>query len=156
MQSVREIKKMGRRFAMGFTEGLLCGFFLFASTSVFAAGYAVRFGPPAVGRGGPNPVGLPPSALDTELSFATRRGFEANLSVTGALFGYRSQAKWGGYVSTGGGIVLDANGSGPGLYSSFGMDLGYASLEYQRAFGVSGKHTILPYAVRLGVILWTD
>lgn len=145
-----------------FAGALLCSFMLlfFSASPCLAAGYALRFGPPAVGRGGPNPVGLPPSTVDTELSFVTRKGFEADLSVTGLLFGYRAQSKWGGYVSTGGGVVLDANGAGPGLYSSFGMDLGCGwfcfSAEYMRAFGVSGKHTLLPYAVRIGAILWTD
>ena len=145
---------------MAFGRGLVATALCLSSPIAQAGGYALRFGPPGVGRGGPNPVGLPPTTLDGEISFATRSGFESNLSVTGVLLGYRAQTKWGGYVSTGGGMVLDANGAGPGLYSSFGMDVWCAwvcmSMEYQRGFGVSGKHTVLPYAVRLGAILWTD
>ena len=130
------------------------------ATSGYAAGYALRFGPPAVGRGGPNPVGLPPSVVDAQLSFVNRRGFEADLSVTGLFAGYRAQKKWGGYVTVGGGLVIDANGAGPGLMTAFGMDLGCGfmcfSMEYERAFGVGGARTLLPYAVRVGAILWTD
>lgn len=133
---------------------------LVSATPGYAAGYALRFGPPAVGRGGPNPVGIPPSVVDAELSFVNRRGFQADVSVTGLFAGYRAQKPWGGYVTVGGGVVIDANGAGPGLMTAFGMDLGCGhvcfSMEYERAFGVGGRHTLLPYAVRLGVILWTD
>lgn len=118
----------------------------------------LRFGPPAVGRGGPNPINLPPSFLDTELGYVTTGGFQSSLSVTGLLFGQRATAKWGGYVTLGGGFVLSAQGAGPGVFSEFGVDFRCGwfcwSAAYTQAVGFAGGSVTNPYAVRFGVSTW--
>ena len=93
-----------------------------------AGGYALRFGPPSVGRGGSNPLGIPPQVVDTQLAYVSKSKFEGSLSVTGVFAGFRRDSSWGGYVSLGGGLALDANGTGLGVYSSFGIDFACSDL----------------------------
>ncbi len=134
----------------------------FNTQTLFPFALGIRQGPPAVGQGGPNPISIPPSLIDSQIYFATEKGFETQLSVTGLLFGHRTSMKWGGYISLGGGFVLDANGGGLGIYSGFGYDFwcgwgGFCStVEYLQAVGMSGGTILSPYAVRLGVTVWTD
>lgn len=128
------------------------------SQTAMANGLLLRFGPPGVGRGGPNPVNLPPSFLDTELGYVTDQGFQTSVSVTGLLLGQRATAKWGGYVAIGGGLILSAQGGGPGVFSEFGVDFRCGlfcwSAAYTQALGIVGSGITSPYAVRIGVSTW--
>ena len=130
------------------------------SSLASALGLALRFGPPAVGRGGPNPVGLPPSFVDTQIAVISKTGLEGNFSVTGLFVGQRYENDWGGYVSVGGGIPISANGGGLGVYSAFGVDVNCGkfcfSAEYIRGLGLIGSGITQPYAIRIGALLWTD
>ncbi len=134
-------------------------FLLCASPQIaYPFGLILRMGPASLGNGGSNPVGLPPHAQDLELSVVTAKNWEFNLGLPGLLAGVRSVSKWGGYVALGGGIVIGANGVGPGMYSAFGYDVGWKVLkfnfEYKQALGITTGALISPYAVRIGVGLW--
>ena len=129
---------------------------LFSASSAYSSGISLKAGPPALGRGGPNPISLSP--VDFAISYITDGHFESSISATGILFGQRMQAKWGGYVSLGGGIIIGGLGVGLGPYSAFGMDWGTESwgtnMEYVQAIGVTGRGLTSPYAVRLGATKW--
>lgn len=121
-----------------------------------ASGFAVRVGPPGIGRGGTNPITLGPT--DWQFEYISDSLLETHLSVTGIFVGRRHPFSNGAYVSVGGGLPISANGTGLGVYSSFGVDLicGLVcfSAEYQQAVGISGSTIISPYAVRLGISSW--
>lgn len=131
---------------------------LFLAQSAYPFGLILRMGPVSLGNGGSNPLGMPPNAQDLELGLVTANNWEFNLGLPGLLAGYRSVAKWGGYVATGGGIVIDANGVGPGMYAAFGYDVGWktfkVNFEYKQAIGITSAALISPYAVRIGAGLW--
>lgn len=123
-----------------------------ANTAEGAVGF-IKLGPTGLGNGGPNPLGIPPNATDIEVGFATDSGFETTIGLPGLLFGYRGFSKWGGYVSSGGGIVIDANGAGPGAYSAFGVETGKSVKfysEYKQTIGITQVGLISPFAVRIG------
>jgi len=130
------------------------------STTAFSEAYIIRFGPASLGTGGPNPLGIPPGITDIEFSVLSSSGFESNVGVPGLLFGQRHQTPWGGYVSFGGGVALDAHDIGPGIYTAFGIDFGSQTcrfnLEYKQAVGVGVEtsNVINPYAVRFGGGIW--
>lgn len=118
----------------------------------------VHVGPPATGNGGTNPVSVPPvNFVEYEVQWVTASGFESNIAVTpGLLFGGRSKLGNNFYVAMGGGFVLDANGGGPGVYSS----LGYTgpgttafNAEFKQALGydTEAKKVVSPYAIRVGL-----
>ena len=127
-------------------------------TPALASGYSLRFGPPAVGAGGSNPVNLPPTLTDTQISYVTDGMLAFNLSVTGLYFGKIERKKWGGFIAMGAGLVLDANGAGPGVYAAFGLDFlcGWVclSMDYQQALGLTSGGIVSPFAWRLGVSQW--
>jgi hypothetical protein len=118
----------------------------------------VHVGPPSVGQGGSNPVSVPPvNPVEYEVEWISPRGFEANFGITpGLLFGARSQTGGGLYVGFGGGLLLSANGVGPGAYSSFGVNVGkkiFFNAELKQALGIAlDTNTIIsPYALRVGM-----
>lgn len=127
---------------------------------VFAGGVALRFGPPAVGSGGPNPVSIPPSARDMGLAYVTDKGMEYNLAVTGFSVAARHKTKWGGYSSLGAGIAFSVNGGGLGPYAAFGIEMGCGawigcfSAEFSQALGFGFGSVASPTALRLGIIKW--
>jgi hypothetical protein len=131
---------------------------LFSASTALASGVILRLGPAGLGHGGPNPLGIPPTTTDMELSYVSNSKWEFNLGIPGVFVGGRYQKNWGGYVSLGGGIVIDANAAGPGIYSAFGYDFGWNlvrfNIEYKQAVGVSSVALISPYAVRFGVGIW--
>ena len=142
------------------TTAILLLLTLVSSSQTSSVGLALRFGPPAVGRGGPNPVGLPPSLVDAQISVFSRSGFEGNFSVTGLFVGQRFQNSWGGYVTLGGGLPISANGGGLGVYSAFGIDLNCDKFcftaEYIRGIGLANEGITQPYGIRIGGLLWLD
>lgn len=124
--------------------------------SVMQAGIMnFRLGPPGVGTGGTNPVGLPPGASDLEFGYVTASKWETSASVVPGIFlGKRIDFK-GPYVSLGGGIAISANGVGPGPYSAFGYDFGSGpvrfNVEYKQAIGFTSGGIVNPYALRIGL-----
>ena len=123
-----------------------------ASTVIF------HVGPPSLGTGGANPISLPPvNIYEYELEYVTQSDWEADLAIIPGVFvGKRSRTQGGGsYVSFGGGYAIDANGSGPGVYSALGYDYGKTiawNFEFKQAIGYDfSKSTVVsPYALRIG------
>lgn len=133
---------------------------LTTATPAAASTFTIHVGPPSLGTGGSNPLSIPPVNLyEYELEYVTQNDWEANLGlVPGAFFGKRSRSQTGGggtYMSFGGGLAVDANGYGPGIYSSLGYDWGKPisfNIEVKQALGysVSNNNVISPYAIRMG------
>lgn len=129
-----------------------------ASAYAFAGELTVHIGPPSLGNGGSNPVSIPPvNPIEYEFIWLTDNDFESNIAVSpGLLFGNRSELG-NLYFSLGGGLVINANGSGPGVYSSFGYS-GDGTLafnaEFKQALGFdfSSETILAPYAIRLGAV----
>ena len=148
---LQHLKKMVRCLFLG----LLLSSCVY-SNPVMASSITLRLGPPGVGNGGPNPLGIPPSIVDMELTYLTKSGFETSLAaIPGLLFGFRTNAGPGLYASLGGGVLISANGVGPGMYAGFGSDFwcGWVcfNAEYKQAIGITTKHIIAPYALRVGI-----
>ena len=122
------------------------------------SGISVALGPPSVGRGGPNPLSLPPNMAELGLLYLTQSKVETRLAITGIQGGKRWESNWGGYFSLGAGLVISANGSGFGLYNAYGINFRCGmfcyNVEYITALGVTGSQIIRPYAIRLGVSVW--
>jgi hypothetical protein len=126
--------------------------------SAHAGEIIVHVGPPSVGQGGTNPLSVPPiNPIEYEVEWISPRGFEANFGITpGLLFGARTPFSAGLYVGVGGGLVISANGVGPGAYSSFGWNLGkkvFFNTEFKQAIGIAlnNNKLISPYALRVGM-----
>lgn len=125
-----------------------------------AATLALSIGPPAIGIGGSNAVGIPPQISDLGISFITEEQFEFHLGISGVFVGRRQVTDWGGYFSLGGGPVLSANGFGIGPYSLFGYqflrsEAGYSTfIEYLQAVGIGSRNLVSPYVVRIGIGKW--
>ena len=120
------------------------------------ADVTVHLGPASVGGGGPNPISIPPvNILDYELVWLSKNRSELSVSLfPGLFYGYRATMKNGGYISMGGGLVLNIHGFGPGFYSAFGYNsCGYLcfNIEYKQAIGFITGMTISPYALRIGL-----
>ncbi len=134
--------------------GLAIGFLIFASTAT-AGIVNLRLGPPGVGTGGTNPLGIPPGATDIDVGYVTQSKWETSLSLVPGLFVGKRIDFSGPYVSLGGGLAISANGQGPGPYSAFGYDFGKGSLrfnmEYKQSIGFTSTGIVSPYAVRLGI-----
>ncbi|MCX6106684.1 MAG: hypothetical protein NTY08_12720 [Proteobacteria bacterium] len=128
--------------------------------TAFAGQHALVVGPPIAGTGGSNPIGLPPALYDLEYSYVTDAGFETKVSVIpGLLFGYR-QKTGGLYVSGGGGLISDNNGTAIGAYTAFGYITGDGASGWHWVFGYTqtiGKGSaanqiISPSALRIGIV----
>lgn len=134
---------------------------IFLTSPIHAGDHSFKIGPAAIGSGGTNPVTLPPvDPMDWEYTYVSKDKFETNISIfPGIVFGPRFSKK-GLYISGGGGLLLSANGVGPGIYNSFGYITGDAApgwhlnFEYKQSFGYSSgnKQIITPSALRIGVI----
>ncbi len=116
----------------------------------------LHVGPIAGGAGGSNPISIPPvNIAEYELVYLTEDKTEWSLSIVpGVLYGYRSFLTKNAYVSLGGGIVLNFNGVGPGVYSALGYEFCFGpcfNVEYKQAVGHTGRQLISAYAVRVGV-----
>jgi hypothetical protein len=129
-----------------------------ASGPALASSITVHIGPPAVGSGGGNPVSVPPvNPIEYEFQYVSDGKYETNVAVTpGLLFGKRSESTGGVYVGFGGGLVLSSNGTGPGVYSSLGVNLGKtwqfnAELKQALGYDFSRGNLVHPYAIRIGL-----
>ncbi len=124
--------------------------------TVYGKSLTVHVGPPSVGAGGSNPLSLPPlNPVEYEVVYLTDAGREWSIGlVPGILYGGRFQQGIF-YVGVGGGLVISANGGGPGIYSSFGLDAGDRikfNIEIKQALGIDLGSTgiVSPYALRIG------
>jgi hypothetical protein len=135
---------------------------LTSSTGALSSSLTLNLGPPALGRGGPNPVSIPPSPVDIGFihvggSQGTRE-ISVSLSPGIFLWGYRIKQGPGPYASFGGGLITSANGGALGVYSAFGWDMLCNTFcfnaEYRQAIGLTSTHFLNPYAVRIGVSYW--
>lgn len=133
-------------------------FALFFATAAEAGTLTIHVGPPALGRGGSNPVSIPPvNPIEYEILYATDGGWETVIGlIPGLFFNRRARTSGGGsYVSFGGGLVIDGNGQGPGVDAAIGYDYGKPialNLEYRQAVGYDfASSTVLsPYTLRIG------
>jgi hypothetical protein len=120
-----------------------------------ASQWTIHVGPPSVGNGGSNPVSLPPvNPIEYEVELCTDSGTEWNFAVTpGILAGARTTFAKNFYSSFGGGYVINANGSGPGIYSSLGANIAWFNMEFKQALGFDfdSNSLLSPYAIRVGV-----
>jgi hypothetical protein len=128
---------------------------MFCSTYALSWPLTLRMGPPGVGTGGTNPVGIPPGIADLEFGYVTQSKWETIISAVPGLFIGKRIDFSGPYIGLGGGLAISANGVGPGPYSAFGYDIGSGSfrfnIEYKQAMGVTNQGIINPYAVRVGI-----
>jgi hypothetical protein len=124
------------------------------ATPVQAGMLTARFGPPSPGTGGANPLGIPPSVPDMEISYLSSSNWETSISIVpGILYGKRQDFN-NFYVTLGGGLFIDANGVGIGPYSAFGWESEGTfryGIEYKQALGITGSGLISPYAIRFGL-----
>lgn len=129
----------------------------FWALPALAGTFTVHVGPPAIGNGGPNPISIPPvRVVEYELQYCTDAGTEWNLAQTpGILVGSRTVFASSYYVSLGGGMVISANGTGPGVYSSIGANFDWFNLEFKQAVGFDydANQLISPYAIRIGATM---
>lgn len=130
---------------------------LFQNSTVLAGILTAHVGPVALGGGGPNPLSIPPlQPVEYEFVYITDGDSEFRLGISpGIFYGIRSPgSKHGLYVSAGGGIVINGNGTGIGAYTAVGYntecDFICFNAEYLAAIGIAGNKTLNPYAVRIG------
>lgn len=134
-----------------------CGIFWGVSQRSNAKTLTIHVGPPSVGAGGSNPISIPPvQPVEYEVVYLTDKDREWSVGlVPGLLYGARFYQN-PFYVGLGGGLVISVNGGGPGIYSSFGVNLGQSiqfNFEFKKALGLNLGSTSLvsPYALRMGV-----
>ncbi len=121
------------------------------------ADFTLHLGPVASGTGGPNPISIPPTQiLEYEFVWIISKTRELSLSIIpGIFYGARFSIIAGAYVSLGGGVAIDSNGVGPGVYSALGYDACSGrycfNVEYKKALGITQQTIIAPYAIRIGM-----
>jgi hypothetical protein len=134
--------------------------FWVGANSASGSSLTVHLGPPGLGNGGSNPVSIPPiNPLDYEVTYLTDNDYEWNFAFTpGLTFGKRETLPSEIYASIGAGLILNANGVGPGVYSAVGWNAGGDSqpvrfnLEFKQALAIANGRIISPYAFRIGAI----
>jgi hypothetical protein len=151
-QKAQHKKSLSLKVALSFL--LTISTFLIRPENAYAGLWMIRIGPPSVGTGGSNPLGIPPGAADIELSHISASNWETSLSVVpGMLLGKR-QDFGNFYVTMGGGLIINANGVGLGPYSAFGWESDGSfryGIEYKQALGLTKNGLISPYAIRAGL-----
>lgn len=129
---------------------------LFLTEISEGAGLTVNVGPLSGGRGGSNPLSIPPLNLaEYQVVYITPNSTEFVLGILPGLFyGIRSSEKGPFYASLGAGLVIGMNGGGPGVMSSFGFNLFCSSvcfnMEYRQALALGKGTAFSPYALRIG------
>lgn len=123
-------------------------------------GINFKLGPPGVQFGHSNPLGLPPGVQDISITYLWKCGHEINAElIPGPTFGLRYRAGDALYGSYGAGLLLTANGMGPGVYTAIGASFSRSwpltiEVEFKQGFGISvdddKPHLITPYAFRVG------
>jgi hypothetical protein len=123
-------------------------------------GVIVHFGPAGVQQGHTNPLGIPPQPTDVEVTYLHPSGVEFNVGlIPGITAGLRYRGGSYLYGSVGGGLILSAQGIGPGLYSAVGISFMRnwpvtIEAEFKQAaalaMGMGETHITMPYAFRLG------
>lgn len=140
---------------------LFCVFIIFGTnyagvdSALHAGELQIKIGPAAPGNGGPNPLSIPPvDIVQYEFAYVMDNDTEWSLGIVpGIFYGYRTDIEYDMYFSAGFGLVIGANGGGPGVYAAIGRNFtcGYICFfgEYKQALGLAGT-IISPYALRLG------
>ncbi len=130
-------------------------FFILLSNTLLAGELTLRLGPGSLGNGGTNPLGIPPSLVDADVTWLTSSNWETSVSIIPGIFvGKRSESAAGFYLGAGGGIVISANGGGLGPYAALGYSRGETfkfNAELKQAIGVTSHGLVTPYAMRVGV-----
>jgi hypothetical protein len=122
--------------------------------------FSFKLGPPGLQNGHPNPVGIPPTMLDVQFDYVTSCGTVWGLSVSpGLTYGRRYRSGPNLYGDMGAGLILSAQGGGPGIYAALGSSFNRTSnvsfdMELKKAMawnlGSTGIITT-PYAIRMGM-----
>ena len=89
-----------------------------------------------------------------ELAWITDSNWETSLSIVPGLLVGKRHTMGHYYVGLGGGVIMNANGSGLGPYSSFGWQSDgpfILSFEFKQALGFTSSGMISPYALRTGI-----
>lgn len=140
-------------------RGSLALIFCLISQEVLALGLGLRFGPVSGGSGGSNPLAIPPSGSQMQLSLVTASLWDYSLSLTGIVVSKRQKTSWGGYASLGGGLLISSNSGGFGPSMAFGWEkgcgswVGCFSLELTQSFSIASR-PIAPSALRMGIMKW--
>lgn len=130
---------------------------VFFTSSAFSATLGLHLGPPSLGSGGSNPLGIPPGVADVGFSYQNKSQTDFQLSLVGIGFGKRITYKSGGYLSLGAAVPFSINGIGLGVYSIFGwqlfsLDSGISgNVEYLQMTGLSSSGIVSPFSLRIGV-----
>ena len=126
---------------------------IFVSQNAVASRLGLLIGPAGLGIGDPNPITFV-SPAEYEVQYVTASNLEFRFALTELYAGHRETFKFGGYLGIGGGVFLNANGIGLGVYSAFGYDIFCFGLcfsaEYLHTFGLNSKGLASPYALRIG------
>ena len=152
--------KTNRHFLAAYTvKCLLClSCLLSTAKEAQAFGLYLKLGPASLGNGGSNPLGIPPNVPDVELSLITDSDWEFSLGVPAIGAGQNFLITDVFYFGMGGGLVVDANGVGPGVYTAFGAEIGSETfrllVEYKQAVAIATSGLLSPYALRLGAGVW--
>ena len=144
---------LGKRFAIQSLLGLVLAL---EGPPSLSKTLTIHVGPPSIGAGGSNPISIPPvQPAEYEIVYLTQNDREWTFGlVPGLLYGARFHQN-PFYVGLGGGLVISINGAGPGVYSSFGVNLGRSiqfNFEFKKALSIdlSSSTMISPYALRMG------
>ena len=125
------------------------------SAPALAKQLTVHVGPPSIGNGGSNPISIPPlNPIEYEVVYITKTDREWCFALTPGIFGgMRSEFGKYFYSSFGGGLVINTNGTGPGIYSSIGANIQKFNVEFKQALGFnfSDNQLLSPYAIRIGL-----
>lgn len=129
-------------------------------------GLLVMFGPPGAQNGHSNPLGIPPGIQDLQVSYLTPCGHEFSFSIVpGLTYGLRYRKGPYLYGGLGGGLLITANGIGPGAYAAIGASFVRTNnvtfeAEFRQALGIGmgigDAHIISPFSLRLGIGFYWD
>lgn len=132
-----------------------------ATTSHGGESSSLKFGPGSMGRGGTNPIDLPPlNPLQIEYTSVSKTGYEYNIGLSpGITFGHRF-SKESYYFSMGGGFLFHWDGLTLGVYNAFGYVTGdgkpgewHFNYEFKHALGPDPSGGLVaPSALRIGII----